>query len=175
MQACLQEDFWPLDPPKTWVSSHFSKKNERITNAFEDCESAKHVAIWYQRGQKVRKPMQACLQEDFCPQHLVWCKYQKNKLRRNEAIRLHHWIQKLYIFMSIIKHIGKVVIFYSRKDSLCAEDMISTYLQSEIRGIFRNNSERPQEFALGICINLCYTNGIVRKKRVIICQDLKMS
>ena len=26
--------------------------------------------------------------------------------------------------MSIIKHIGKVVIFYSRKDSLCAEDMI---------------------------------------------------
>lgn len=51
--------------------------------------------------------------------------------------------------------------------------MISTYLQSEIRRIFRNNSERPQEFALGICINLCYTNGIVRKKRVIICQGFK--
>ena len=51
MQACLQEDFWPLDAPKTWVSSHFSKKNERITNVFEDCESAKHVAIWYQIGQ----------------------------------------------------------------------------------------------------------------------------
>ena len=58
MQACLQEDFWPLDPPKTWVSSHFSKKNERITNVFEDCESAKHVAIWYQRGQNT-----------FWPQH----------------------------------------------------------------------------------------------------------
>lgn len=25
--------------------------------------------------------------------------------------------------MSIIKHIGKVVIFYSRKDSLCAEEL----------------------------------------------------
>ena len=25
----------------------FLKKNERITNVFEDCESAKHVAIWY--------------------------------------------------------------------------------------------------------------------------------
>ncbi|MBS4935901.1 MAG: hypothetical protein KH000_10845, partial [Coprococcus comes] len=36
----------------------FSKKNERITNVFEDCESAKHVAIWYQRGQNT-----------FCPQH----------------------------------------------------------------------------------------------------------
>ena len=58
---------------------------------------------------------------------------------------------------------------------MCAEDMISTYLQSEIRRIFRNNSERPQEFALGICINLCYTNGIVRKKRVIICQDCSIS
>ena len=52
MQACLQEDFWLLDPPKTWVSSHFSKKNERIMNVFEDCESAKHVAIWDQGGQK---------------------------------------------------------------------------------------------------------------------------
>ena len=52
MQARLQEDFGPLAPPKTWVSSHFSKKNERITNVFEDCGSAKHVAIWYQRGQK---------------------------------------------------------------------------------------------------------------------------
>ena len=58
MQACLQEVFWTLDPPKTWVSSHFSKKNERITNVFEDCESAKHVAIWYQRGQNT-----------FWPQH----------------------------------------------------------------------------------------------------------
>ena len=58
MQARLQEDFWPLDPQKTWVSSHFPKKNERITNVFEDCGSAKHVAIWYQRGQKI-----------FWPQH----------------------------------------------------------------------------------------------------------
>ena len=34
MQACLQEDFWTWDPPKTWVRSHFLKKNERITNVF---------------------------------------------------------------------------------------------------------------------------------------------
>ena len=81
MQACLQEDFWPLDPPKTWVSSHFSKKNERITNVFEDCESAKHVAIWYQRGQNT-----------FWPQHheiphstRVYTKMNKVKLRLGES------------------------------------------------------------------------------------------
>ena len=33
---------------KTWVSNHFSEKNERITNVSEDCGSAKHVAIRYQ-------------------------------------------------------------------------------------------------------------------------------
>ena len=53
-QACLQENFWPWAPPKTWVSSHFSKKNERITNVFEDCGSTQCRAIRYQRGQKVR-------------------------------------------------------------------------------------------------------------------------
>ena len=26
-------------------------KTHRSTNIFEDCESSKHVAIWYQRGQ----------------------------------------------------------------------------------------------------------------------------
>ena len=56
MQDYLQEDFWPLDPLKTWVSSHFSKKNERITNTFEDYESAKHVAIWYQKDQNTFYP-----------------------------------------------------------------------------------------------------------------------
>ena len=56
MQAGLGEDFWPRDPPETWVSSHFSKKSERITNVFEYCESAKHVAIWYQRGQNTFEP-----------------------------------------------------------------------------------------------------------------------
>ena len=32
MQACLQEDFWPLDLSKTWASSHFLKKNEWTAN-----------------------------------------------------------------------------------------------------------------------------------------------
>ena len=30
-------------------------ETHRSTNIFEDCESAKHVAIWYQRGQNILK------------------------------------------------------------------------------------------------------------------------
>ena len=30
------------------MSNHFSEKNERITNVFEDCGDAKHIAIRYQ-------------------------------------------------------------------------------------------------------------------------------
>ena len=37
-QACLQEDLWPWTPPKTWVRSHFLKKNEQITNVFRIAE-----------------------------------------------------------------------------------------------------------------------------------------
>ena len=53
-------------PAKTWVSSHFSKKNERITNVFEDCGSAKHVAIWYQRSQKTFWPQHHGNKADKC-------------------------------------------------------------------------------------------------------------
>ena len=62
-QACLQEDFWSWDLPKTWVSSHFSKKNERIANVFEDCESTKYGTIRYQRGQNTFWPQHHILRE----------------------------------------------------------------------------------------------------------------
>ena len=38
MQAMLGE-LYDLGPLKTCVSCHFSMKNERITNVFEDCGS----------------------------------------------------------------------------------------------------------------------------------------
>lgn len=31
-------------------------ETHRSTNIFEDCESAKHVVIWYQRGQNTFEP-----------------------------------------------------------------------------------------------------------------------
>ena len=43
-------------------------KKEVLEN-LEDCESAKHVAIWYQRGQNT-----------FCPQHL----YMGKRVGQNE-------------------------------------------------------------------------------------------
>ena len=43
----------------------FRRKNERITNVFDDYWSAKHVAIWYQRGQTpfFRSLLQECLMD----------------------------------------------------------------------------------------------------------------
>ena len=57
-QACLQENLWPWDPPKIWVSSYFLRENEWIMNVFADCRCMQCGAIPHQRNQKLLSPTQ---------------------------------------------------------------------------------------------------------------------